>query len=69
MARKKVETQPQGKSVASDPFLARIEDWVISVLDSDASHRTKAQAASIGIKARATRHSIAGDEDEGKFFE
>ena len=68
MVKKAVKPQPEGKSTASDPFLAKIEDWVISVLESDATNRVKAQAAAIGIKARATRHDIAGDEDEGKFF-
>lgn len=64
MAKKPVE----GKK-PTDPFLARIEQWVTSVLDDPkASHRTKAAAATIGIKARAVRHDIAGDQDEGEFF-
>jgi hypothetical protein len=67
MPRKKLQN---GEPTAvADPFLAKIEAWVMSVLDDPkASARTKATAATIGIKARATRHSIAGDEHEGTFF-
>jgi hypothetical protein len=64
---KKAVQEEESKPV--DPFLAKIEAWVTSVLDDPkASQRSKATAAQIGIKARAVRHDIAGDQDEGEFF-